>query len=168
MIEAGLLLSLMAVVLAVFVPTFVRRVRTSKISEAAELLQTMSRGAHAYYETSWSSVARRCLPPSAGPTPAAPTIEAEEVDFFSSAAPGHESWEALRFQPDRAIRFSYRYLPSADGCALGETGDAVSIVFRAEGDLDGDGVRSTFERSATIDRSGFVHREALVVHQRTE
>ena len=168
MIEAGLLLSLVAVVLAVFVPTFVRRVRTNKISEAAELLQRMSRGANAYYETSWSSLVRRCLPPPAGPTPEAPTIEAEEVDFFSSAAVGHESWKALRFQPERPVRFSYRYLPSADGCALAETGDTVSIVFRAEGDLDGDGVRSTFERTATIDEGRFAHGEALIVHQRTE
>ena len=168
MIEAGLLLSLLAVVLAVFVPTFVRRVRTNKISEAAELLQTMSRGANAYYDTSWSSLVRRCLPPSAGPTPQAPTTEAEDVDFFSPEALGHESWKALRFQPDRPVRFSYRYVPSADGCALAESGDAVSVVFRAEGDLDGDGVRSTFERAATIDQSGFAQGEALIVHRRTE
>lgn len=168
MIEAGLLLSLVAVVLAVFVPTFVRRVRTNKISEAAELLQTMSRGANAYYDTSWSSLVRRCLPPSAGPTPEAPTIEAEDVDFFSSDAVGAESWKALGFQPGRPIRFSYRYLSSADGCALPDSGDAVSLVFRAEGDLDGDGVRSTFERTATIDEGGFAQGQALIVHQRTE
>ena len=168
MIEAGLLLSLLAVVPAVFVPTFVRRVRTNKISEAGELLQAMSRGANAYFDTTWSSSARRCLPPAAGPTPEAPAVDPQQVDFFSSESAGHESWRALRFQPSRPVRFSYRFLPSADGCALGETGDAVSIVFRAEGDLDGDGVRSTFERGATIGRRGFTTGEALVVHQRTE
>jgi hypothetical protein len=42
------------------------------------------------------------------------------------------------------------------------------VVFRAEGDLDGDGVRSTFERSAAVGRDGFMPAKALLVHRRTE
>lgn len=168
MIEAALLVCLLGVVLAVFVPTFLRRVRTNKIVEASELLQVMSQRANAYYDTSWSSLNRHCLPPSAGPTPRAPTVDSHDVDFFSTETDGHATWEALDFQPDRPVRFSYSFEPVANGCALGRNSEPTPIVFRAEGDLDGDGVRSTFERRATIDRNGFTPADALLVHQRTE
>jgi type II secretory pathway pseudopilin PulG len=168
LIEAALLLSLLAVVLAVFVPTFVRRVQTNKITEASEQLANMSRGAQAYFATSWSQSERDCLPPSAGPTPEAPTVDPKAVDFFSEETPGHATWKALSFQPDRAVRFSYRYTASQDGCGLLEAVTDVAVTFRAEGDLDGDGVLSTFERRASIGRDGFVPAESLRVHQRTE
>ena len=168
MIEAGLLLSLLGVVLAVFVPTFLRRLRINKVSEASELLQVMSQRASAYYDTSWSSSKLDCLPPAAGPTPPSPNIESQEVDFFSSDTAGSATWQALDFQPARPVRFSYSYAPSRDGCGLGELDEPSTVVFRAEGDLDGDGVRSTFERRATVGRDGFMPAEALLVHQRTE
>jgi type II secretory pathway pseudopilin PulG len=168
LIETALLLCLIAVVAAVFVPTFLRRVRTNKISEASELLEEMSRRAGAYYDTSWASRERNCLPPAAGPTPAKPTEEPEAVDFSSPDAEGHASWEAIGFQPTRPIRFSYSYTPSAHGCDLPGPADEVSVVFRAEGDLDADDVRSVFERRAVVGRDGFTPADALLVHQRTE
>lgn len=166
LIETALLLSLLGVVLAVFVPTFVRRIRTNKISEAATLLEEMSRGANAYYDTSWSSGEQHCLPPAAGPTPEAPSVDSRTVDFLASETPGHETWKALGFQPNRPIRYSYEYAPTRAGCGLGDAG--AEVVFRARGDLDGDGVRSTFERHATAAPDGLAPDEILRVHQRTE
>ena len=164
----ALLLCLMGIVLAVFVPTFLRRVRTNKISEASELLQEMFDRTAAYYATSWGAGKRHCLPPSAGPTPAEPTVESAEVDFFADEHTGHATWEALGFQPDHPVRYSYSYTPSRDGCDLIGRDDSGSVSFRAEGDLDGDGVRSTFERRATLEADGFEPAETLRVHQRTE
>ncbi|MBW1875455.1 MAG: hypothetical protein JRG67_08805 [Deltaproteobacteria bacterium] len=168
LIEAALLLCLTGIVLAVFVPTFLSRVRTNKVNEAAELLQEMSDRAAAYYATSWDTGKRHCLPPSAGPTPATPTVELAEVDFFADGQSGHASWEALGFQPGRPVRFSYSYTPSHDGCELIGGDELVSVTFRAEGDLDGDLVPSTFERRATLDAEGLKPADALHVHQRTE
>ena len=166
--EAALLLCILGSVLAVFVPTFLRRVRTNKISEASELLQEMSERAAAYYATSWDSGLRHCLPPAAGPTPGAPSVDPEEVDFFAPEQPGHESWSALGFQPDRPIRYSYSYRPDENGCDLEGSKGAGLVSFRAEGDLDGDGVRSTFERRATLE-SGVLEPEGVLhVHQRIE
>ena len=88
LIEGALLLCLLAVVLAIFVPTFMRRVRTNKISEASELLAQMSRGAQAYFGTAWSSSNRDCLPPSAGPTPETPTVDPQTVGPSSAPIPG--------------------------------------------------------------------------------
>ena len=168
LIELALLLCLVGIVLAVFVPTFLRRVRTNKISEASELLQEKSDRTAAYYATSWGTGKRHCLPPSASPTPAEPTVESAEVDFFADEHAGHATWEALDFQPDQPVRYSYSYTPSRDGCDLIGRDDLGSVSFRAEGDLDGDGVRSTFERRATLEADGFEPAETLRVHQRTE
>jgi type II secretory pathway pseudopilin PulG len=166
--EAALLLSILGSVLAVFVPTFLRRVRTNKISEASELLQEMSDRAAAYYATSWGSGLRRCLPPAAGPTPTAPGVDPAEVDFFAPEQPGHETWTALGFQPDRPIRYTYSYRPDETGCDLGGSGNAGIVSFRAEGDLDGDGVRSTFERRAVLKAGALEPEGVLHVHQRIE
>jgi type II secretory pathway pseudopilin PulG len=168
LIEVALLLCLIGIVLAVFVPTFLRRVRTNKISEASELLQEMSDRTAAYYATSWATGERYCLPPSAGPTPAQPTVDSAEVDFFDDDQASHRTWEALGFQPDRPIRYSYSYTPSEDGCDLIGRDDLGSVSFRAEGDLDGDGVPSTFELRATLEADGFKPADTLRVHQRTE
>lgn len=164
----ALLLCLIGIVLAVFVPTFLRRVRTNKITEASELLQEMSDRTAAYYATSWGTGKRHCLPPNAGPTPAEPTLESTEVDFFAVEHAGHTTWEALGFQPDHPVRYSYSFAPSRDGCDLVGRGGLESVSFRAEGDLDGDGVRSTFERRATLEPDGFEPADTLRVHQRTE
>lgn len=168
LIEAALLLCITGIVLAVFVPTFLRRVRTNKISEAAELLQELSDRTAAYYATSWATGKRHCLPPGAGPTPSAPTVDPAKVDFFAEEQAGHATWEALGFQPDRPVRYSYTYTPTRVGCDLIGSDNAGAVTLRAEGDLDGDLVRSTFERQATIEADGLRPTDALHVRQRTE
>lgn len=164
LLEAALLASLSAVVLAIFVPTFVRRLRTNKLDEATEMLAQMSRGARAYYEQHQ----RDCLPAPAGPTPETPSVEPVVVDFQAEQSPGYETWAALAFEPERRLRFSYEYAPSRAGCGLSDLDEPFVVVFRARGDLDGDGVTSTFERRATVDQQGLHESEALLVHQRTE
>jgi len=168
LLEAALLLCLVGIALAIFVPTFARRVRANKINEAPELLRDLSARAAAYYATSWDSGRRHCLPPGAGPTPAEPSVEAESVDFFSDEVEGHQTWQALGFQPDRPIRYSYTYAPSEHGCDLIGREDRGTVSFRAEGDLDGDGVRSTFERRARLRPDGWDQADVLHVHQRVE
>ena len=43
------------------------------------------------------------------------------------------------------------------------------LVMRAEGDLDGDGARSTFERNASVDAEGnLVRTDILFVRNRVE
>lgn len=143
--EVGLILCIAAVVLAVFVPTFLEQVRTNKILEASEQLQDLSHRTASYYGAVWNEGIRRCLPAPAGPTPASPTAEAHHVDFFAPTALGYATWEALGFQPIRPIRYSYSFLPPEAGCELGAPGSDQPIIFRAEGDLDADGVRSRFE-----------------------
>ncbi|MEM7434555.1 MAG: hypothetical protein AAF436_05335 [Myxococcota bacterium] len=168
LLEVALLVSIGATLLAVFIPTFARRVRTNKILEASMLLRDMRARAASYYATEWPQ-GQRCLPQRAGPTPAAPTVDAEPVDFHAPGALGHETWEALGFQPARPVRYSYRYTPTDTGCELGgETRDGV-VVFSAEGDLDADDVRSRFELHATPQLDGTLAPDGVLrVHRRIE
>jgi len=164
LLEAALLACIVAVGLAMFVPTFLNRVRANKINEAAEVLRELSDRAAAYYATSWAGGLRNCLPERAGPTPEAPSVEPVVVDFHALEEPGHQTWVALGFQPDRPIRYSYQYTPDRAGCDLLGTG----VWFRAEGDLDGDGVRSIFERRSYLGSDGLKPDGILHIHQRVE
>ena len=91
-----------------------------------------------------------------------------EVDFWAPETLGHETWRALELRAGRPIRYSYEYAPSRSGCGISKSETPVLIVFRARGDLDGDGVLSTFERHATVGPDGFTEADVLLVHQRTE
>jgi hypothetical protein len=164
LLEGALIASLLAIVLAIFVPTFARRLRLNKLDEASEVLQQMSDGARAYYDRHDGD----CLPAPAGPTPGTPSIDPIDIDFAADETVGATTWAALALQAERPLRFSYEYAPERSGCGLSALDEPFEVSFRAHGDLDGDGVRSTFERRATIDRQGFHESEALLVHQRTE
>ena len=158
LVEAALIVCLVGIVLAVFVPTFVRELRTSRTSEAVESLQLMSQRATAYFTTPWPQAdgpaAIRCLPPTAGPTPRAPTEGPERVEFQSVETPGHETWRALRFQPEMDVRYAYTFEPAASGCGLRSPAGSYLLTLRAEGDLDADGERSLFERRMAADDDG--------------
>ena len=136
-------------ILAVAIPTFLREVRLSKASEAPEMLQQMHLGASAYFASRQQVEGverRRCLPHAAGPTPERPRLEARTVDFFDDSVHDAPTWRVLSFRSDRPLRFSYRFQPAQAGCDLRTPEDTYLVTYSAEGDLDGDGVRSLFER----------------------
>lgn len=135
--------------LAVAIPAFVREVRLSKTAEAAEMLQTMHLGASAYFASTQSieGVGRtRCLPEHSGPTPQRPHVEARSVDFFDEDVHDAPTWRVLAFRSERPLRFSYRFDPVQAGCDLRTPEHTYIVTYSAEGDLDGDGLRSRFER----------------------
>lgn len=139
----------MGSILAVLVPAFLDEVRLSKTAEAAEMLQQMHLGASAYFasrQTVEGIEHRRCLPAAAGPSPARPRVEARPFDFFDDESPDAVTWRVLSFRSGRPLRFSYRFVPVESGCDLRTPERTYIVSYRAEGDLDGDGVRSLFER----------------------
>jgi len=156
LIETLLILSVVTSVLAVFVPTFFRHLRTSKVSEGAEQLQLLHHRASAYFGASHAGTAetspqRQCLPSAAGPWPPEVGSEPQEVDFSAAETAGGNTWRALEFQPASPIRFRYSFLPTQSGCSLEPTDDGqVALTLRAEGDVDGDGQLSSFERDSSI------------------
>lgn len=171
--EAAVIVCLVGIGLATFVPTFIRELRTSKTSEAVENLQLLSQRSAAYFATPWpredGPAALRCLPSTVGPTPRQPTLEPETVIFASEETPGHATWAALGFprapdpeaddhdQPALDVRYAYTFEPTASGCGLRSPEGSYLLTLRAEGDLDGDGERSLFERRMAADEEGNLH-----------
>jgi hypothetical protein len=141
-------------VLAGFVPTFVEHVRLSKIAEATEQLDELHRGAAAYYATDHrvaGRLMRGCLPAGAGPYPEQPSADSVPVEFEADPA-GKSTWAALGAKNGN-LRYRYTVVVGKPGCAPHEPPRGASVVlFRAEGDLDGDGVLSTVERGATLSK----------------
>lgn len=172
MLELATLISLVGVIIAVFAPAFLRQVRTSKVSEAPEILGELHKRAAAYFAArvrdESGRLHSRCLPSSAGPTPVEPTREAVDVDFAQAADFG-PTWAAIAFQPERPVRYRYTMTTEASTCDLEDARGKTMITFTAEGDLDGDGQRSLFERRATINEAGeLVPKDVLFVRDRTE
>lgn len=158
LVEAAAIVCLAGILLAVFIPTFVRELRTSKTSEAVEQLEVLATRAAAYYATPFEPeegpALHRCLPPTAGPTPRMPTAEPAPQSFSAEETPGHETWAALEFQPEIELRYAYTFEPTASGCGLRSPEGSYLLTLRAEGDLDDDGERSLFERRMAANDQG--------------
>lgn len=128
-VEIAVGVALLGSVAAVAVPAFVRDLHASHFVEPTEGLARLGAAAVAYAD------ANGRFPDSAPLTPAAPPRGKKEVD-----PPGtwdHATWKALGF------RASPEGVPHAYSFAFESTGTA--FVAQARGDLDGDGVLSTFE-----------------------
>lgn len=152
LVETCALLSLSGVLVAAFVPSFLRHLRFSKIAEASEQLDVLYRSAAAYYATEQrvdGRAAHGCLPGNAGPTPKQPSVDPVFVDFSSIDVVGRESWQALG-QTTGMLRYSYRLEVPQPGCGPRREPPYPAITFHAQGDLDGDGHLSALERSASI------------------
>lgn len=166
LVEACFAACILGIVLSVFVPRFLNRVRTSKISEAPEQLHAMYLGAASYYAVLRPALGR-CLPERAGPTPATPSQDLAQVDFIDAAADGSATWAALGFQPARRTRYSYVFAP-IQACVNDEAPTDAIVTFVARGDLDGDGVLSEFEQEAGPSGNSLTKTGPLTVHNRTE
>jgi type II secretory pathway pseudopilin PulG len=173
LIEAALVISLVGVLIAAFVPTFLAHVRTSKVAEATERLASLHAHALAYYAAQHAA-GRGCLPLSAAPYPTEPSAEPVPVDFASDAA-GADTWRVLGATAPAAqgaplsLRYSYEVEVPLPGCRERPV-RAAAITLRARGDLDGDGEHSLLERSAAPSANGreLVPHGPLRVLARTE
>ena len=157
LVEVALLICVCGVLLAVFVPTFVRHLRTSKVSEASEQLERMHEATSAYFAAVHDVDGHRrtaCLPAAAGPAPESPSADPVDFDFQADDTPGAETWSALGFAVEQPIRYRYEFLPAQPGCGLEALDGTPLVTLRAEGDLDDDGKRSLFERQADVNEDG--------------
>ncbi len=132
-IELALAVSLLGCVAAVAIPTFVREVHASRFVEPTDGLARLRTSAVAYAE------GHGVFPDSAPLTPAIPPRGKKEADPPNTW--DGPTWKALDF------RASPEGVPHAYAFAFESTG--ATFVARARGDLDGDGVLSTFEVRGT-------------------
>ncbi|MBO6938637.1 MAG: hypothetical protein JJ863_26960 [Deltaproteobacteria bacterium] len=155
LVETAIVVCVVGSVLAIFVPTFLDHLRTSKVEEPPLLLDELFERTKTYYEQRQGEE-RWCLPGQAGPAPADTSQDPAPHDFTGSGAPGRETFEAIGFETERPIRYRYELIPRRAGCGVDLEPGHILFTVRATGDLDGDGVESTYERRATVDDDGRV------------
>lgn len=170
LVELLIIVSLAATVLAVAVPAFVSRLRTSKIAEASIVLEELHRRTAAYYSSAQGQGRQlRCIPLSAGPAPRKARPYRRKSDFYSPHMPGAATWKSIGFHPTEPLRFRYTLRARRPGCDQAVEPLTPLVTFTAEGDLDGDGQHSLFQRTSGVTAQGeFVPVGALYNHNRTE
>jgi hypothetical protein len=135
-VELAIAFALLASLLAVAVPTFVREVHASRFVEPVDGLRRIGAAAVLYGN---AHMVAQAFPSSAPTTPAVPPRGHCETD--PPDAWDHPTWRALDFRPGP---------PDAPHCFAFSFDSNLSpalSTFRAQahGDLDGDGIFSTFE-----------------------
>lgn len=146
--EAAASFAVVGSVLAVVVPSCIRTVRLSRTAEATENLERLTRAVVA-------------LEPNK-PLTAAPLTPAMVPRGGPVSDPAgtweHPGWKALSFALDEPHWYAYR----VDVDDRPGVFDKVHVV--AHGDLDGDGLLSTYSRAIGHDGKGWVPATALVIN----
>ncbi len=160
LIELMIVVAILAILSVVAVPAFIKYMRKAKTTEAISSLALIYKGAAQYYATpraeEGSGLRIECQFPNAtgGDTGFTPTSASccssgvgggvdTDGDDRCDVDQGEwdlEVWSALQFQMSDQHYFIYRYQDNA------LTKDASLFTTTAYGDLDCDGIQSTFER----------------------
>lgn len=155
-VELAVAVSLGGTVAATMIPTFLRNVHASRLSEPVEGLKRLA--AHATLRAS-GLPPESAYPESAPFTPAV-TPRAELV----LDAPGTwdtPTWRSLDFGFDAPHAYAFAFESStSEGRA--------TFTARARGDLDGDGVTSSFSISGSIDKGAEPKLQPLEINREVE
>ena len=151
LIELMVVVAILGILVAVAVPAFVKYARRTKTAEAEQMLAYIFRQGTAYYtgervagQGTGILIAADCVPDNAGPTPGAPAPDqTRHTADFPAASP---TWESLQIHTGDALYFVYTFDTTAGTTCNLRNADAFTA--RAEGDQDGDGIRSLIERAA--------------------
>jgi type IV pilus assembly protein PilA len=146
-----IVVAILGILAAVAIPAMVKYLRRAKTTEAVDKLAYLYRMAAIYAQSERftrglaSASVPAQFPAPAGPTPAVPPAGIRQSD-----PPGtwdsDPTWHALAFGFSAGDPHYYAYQFDSSG-----SGTGALFTARALGDLDGDGLRSTFERAARLD-----------------
>jgi type IV pilus assembly protein PilA len=153
LVELMIVVVILGILAAVAIPAFTRYVKRSKTSEATGNITKIYQGQLTYYQAALergsASYINAAAMPSAAPTSAKYTAN---VSQWSADA----NWTNIGFSLDAAHYYQYT-----------SPGGASAFTSRANGDLDGDSILSTFERTGTL-TSGELQGSNLSITQELE
>ncbi len=159
--ELMVVVAILAILAVVAVPSFLRYMRRAKTTEAVDQLDKIYKGSAIYYGTprvekgGGERITCR-FPPAQGMTPnvtgtsccagASDKDGDNRCDVVQAGAWDTEVWAALNFAIHDQTYFGYVY--ASEGALA-----AAKFTAAAHGDLDCDGILSTFERQGFGDES---------------
>jgi prepilin-type N-terminal cleavage/methylation domain-containing protein len=142
LIELMIVVAITGILAAVAIPAYIRYTRRAMTSEPLLNLRRMYDGAASYYVSEHSdavgTILPKQMPPSAGPTP--PAVPAGVKHQPTPSEYDTPEWNCVEF----AVRDPYRYQYTFQ-----QLSPITSGMMIAQGDLDGDGLLSLFERTVT-------------------
>jgi type IV pilus assembly protein PilA len=156
LMELMIVVAIMGILAAIAVPTFIMLMNRSKTGEAAMNLNNMFKYAAAYYGQERAgrtgSVSTNCIVGDGGPDPSPP-------QRFKQKMRGDDpNFMVLGFTVADEVYFSYAMAANpADGRCGVIAGEMSVYTFMAKGDLDGDGIYSTFEMATGTDDSNTLY-----------
>ena len=160
LIELMLVVGILGILAAIAIPSFMSYVRRSKTAEAGQNLSSMFRSAAAYMaqehsgKSITSSIGTYCSVGSEAVTPAPKGSK----QVYS----GGDATRALGFTIADYVYFGYG-MTGTDKCGWSGN-DSDVYTFIAQGDLDNDGTRSTFELAAGTDQERTLfHSSAIYI-----
>ncbi len=183
LVELMIVVAIIGVLAALAIYGVTKYLASAKTSEAKEKVGAITRSAVAAYEREnfkneilqdgqSSSTTTHVLCASAkNPVPSAVP---KATKYQPSTADGQDfndgdnltSWKCLQFSITQPIYYSYNYQTGAG--ALGSGATASGFEASAQGDLDGDGVLSTFARGADVRNGTVVLSTTLFTKDETE
>ena len=148
LVELMIVVVILGILAAVAIPAFTRYIKKSKTTEASRNIASIYTAETTYYAQSGER---------ADSTGGLPAPQFLGTAASNSAAPSASrrtanwtgNWTALGFATDTPVYFNY--IVTAAGTAAGAT-----ATITANGDLDGNGIQSTFQRNLSINTSGDV------------
>lgn len=163
-----IVIAILGILAAMAIPLMSGFIRRSKSAEASAQLTSLFQHAAAYYSMEHAGagmggeIQTACTVAAAGPRPLAPTVQKQ---LFEPDA----GFRALNFGIGDYVYYSYVVQgPAAQPCGHPALKEDL-YTFSAHGDLDGDGVRSTFELAAGTDSTNnLYHARAVFISEDDE
>jgi hypothetical protein len=155
-VEAALAFAIGGSVLAVFVPPFLRNLHASRLTEPLDGLQRLSGRAAVLAD---NAPIAQAFPSSVGLTPA--QVPRGELVTDPPGTWSDPSWRLLNFAIETPHAFSFAWSSS-------NAAEQSAYTATAHGDLDGDGVQSTFQISGSVRPGGAPQTSPLEVTREVE
>ena len=152
LIELMIVVAILGILAAIAIPSFVGYIRRSKSVEAYMGLANVFQAASAYYRLSITD-GRVINSETVGYcTGVVPQEQKQRFDYY-----GEENFKALGFNLADPSYYAFHIVSALAQCR--NVANTLALyTFRANGDLDGDGTRSTFELAVGSDQDNELMR----------